>query len=76
MGFCRKDSTPVSSNLPQIEKYMVDGGIKLIKVWLEVSDKEQKRRFEARMDDPLPAVEAQPDGPALAQQMVRIFACP
>jgi hypothetical protein len=25
----------------------------LIKIWLEVSDKEQKRRFEARIDDPL-----------------------
>jgi polyphosphate kinase 2 (PPK2 family) len=30
----------------------VDGGIQLIKIWLEVSDKEQKRRFEARIDDP------------------------
>ena len=38
---------------PEIEKYIVDGGIILIKVWLEVSDKEQKRRFEARMEDPL-----------------------
>ena len=25
----------------------------LIKIWLEVSDKEQKRRFEARIEDPL-----------------------
>src|SRR5215510_14451806 len=38
---------------PQFEKYIVDGGIQLIKIWLEVSDKEQKRRFEARMEDPL-----------------------
>ena len=38
---------------PQMEKYMVDGGVQLIKIWLEVSDKEQKRRFEARMEDPL-----------------------
>jgi len=36
-----------------VERYIVNGGIKLIKVWLEVSDKEQKRRFEARIDDPL-----------------------
>ena len=36
-----------------MEKYIVDGGIQLIKIWLEVSDKEQKRRFEARMEDPL-----------------------
>jgi len=38
---------------PQMEKYMVEGGVQLIKIWLEVSDKEQKRRFEARMEDPL-----------------------
>ena len=35
-----------------MEKYIVDGGIMLIKFWLEVSDKEQKRRFEARIDRP------------------------
>ncbi len=29
------------------------GGIILIKVWLEVGNKEQERRFKARMDDPL-----------------------
>ena len=32
---------------------MVDGGIILIKFWLEVGNKEQERRFEARIDDPL-----------------------
>src|SRR5687767_12859301 len=32
---------------------MVEGGIILIKIWLEVSDDEQKRRFEARLEDPL-----------------------
>ena len=59
-----------------MERYLVEGGIQLIKIWLEVSDKEQKRRFEARMDDPLAPVETQPDGPALAQQVVRVFARP
>ena len=32
---------------------MVRGGIQLIKFWLEVSNKEQARRFEARIEDPL-----------------------
>jgi polyphosphate kinase 2 (PPK2 family) len=32
---------------------MTEGGIILVKFWLEVSDKEQKRRFEARIEDPL-----------------------
>ena len=38
---------------PEFEKYIVDNGIRLIKYWLEVSNKEQKRRFEARIDDRL-----------------------
>jgi polyphosphate kinase 2 len=38
---------------PDMEKYIVDAGIILIKYWLEVSDKEQERRFQARITDPL-----------------------
>jgi polyphosphate kinase len=38
---------------PEIEKYVVEGGIKLIKVWLEVGQEEQDRRFHARINDPL-----------------------
>ncbi len=38
---------------PLIEGYIVDGGIQLIKIWLEVGMDEQKRRFEARINDPL-----------------------
>jgi polyphosphate kinase len=54
MGFCTKEQHRRFLELcPEIEKYIVNGGIMLIKVWLEVSDKEQKRRFEARMEDPL-----------------------
>ena len=32
---------------------MVNSGIILIKYWLEVSDQEQRRRFEARITDPV-----------------------
>jgi polyphosphate kinase 2 len=54
MGFCTDEQYKgFLENCPQVEKYITDAGIKLIKIWLEVSDKEQKRRFEARMDDPL-----------------------
>jgi polyphosphate kinase 2 (PPK2 family) len=38
---------------PEIEKYITDGGITLVKYWLEVSDAEQERRFRARIDDPV-----------------------
>jgi len=54
MGFCSKEQHRRFLKLcPAVEKYMVDGGIILIKFWLEVSDAEQKRRFEARITDPL-----------------------
>lgn len=54
MGFCTpKQHAGFLEKCPEIEQYIVDGGIQLIKIWLEVSDEEQKRRFEARIDDPL-----------------------
>lgn len=54
MGFCtREQHARFLERCPAIEKYIVDGGIRLIKIWMEVSDKEQKRRFEARINDPL-----------------------
>ena len=36
---------------PQIEQYVVDAGIVLIKLWLEVGMEEQEKRFAARIDD-------------------------
>jgi polyphosphate kinase 2 len=36
-----------------VEKWMIDSGIILIKTWLEVGMKEQERRFQARITDPL-----------------------
>jgi len=54
MGFCTKDQHRKFLELcPTTEKYMVDGGIILIKYWMEVGKKEQERRFEARIKDPL-----------------------
>jgi polyphosphate kinase 2 len=54
MGFCTKEEHSRFLELcPEMEKYIVDGGTQLIKIWLESSDEEQKRRFEARMNDPL-----------------------
>jgi polyphosphate kinase 2 len=54
MGFC----TPAEhkrflSLCPQMEQYIIEGGIILIKLWLEVGMDEQERRFEARIEDPL-----------------------
>jgi polyphosphate kinase 2 len=54
MGFCTKEEHRRFLELcPQVEKYLISGGIQLIKIWLEVGDDEQKRRFEARVEDPV-----------------------
>ncbi len=54
MGFCTKEQHQHFLQLcPEVEKYIVDGGIILLKYWLEVSNKEQERRFLARINDPL-----------------------
>jgi polyphosphate kinase 2 len=54
LGFCTKEEHRRYLELcPQIEKYIAGSGIRLIKFWLEVSNKEQKRRFLARIEDPL-----------------------
>ena len=54
MGFCSPEQTGHFLELcPPVEKYIVDGGIILIKIWLEVGQDEQERRFAARINDPL-----------------------
>jgi polyphosphate kinase len=54
MGFCTPEQHRRFLEIcPLFEKSIVDAGIRLIKIWLEVSDQEQKRRFEARLTDPL-----------------------
>jgi polyphosphate kinase len=54
MGFCtKKQYRDFLEICPEFERYVVDSGIRLIKYWLEVGNKEQKRRFEARIDDRL-----------------------
>ena len=54
MGFCTPGEHERFLELcPQVEKYIVDGGIILIKLWLEAGMEEQDKRFAARIDDPL-----------------------
>jgi polyphosphate kinase len=54
MGFCSKEEHRRFLELcPEVEKYISDAGIQLIKFWLEVSNEEQERRFAARIQDPL-----------------------
>ncbi|ANW01189.1 polyphosphate kinase 2 [Bradyrhizobium icense] len=54
MGFCSPEQHKRFLELcPQVEKFAVDGGIILIKLWLEVGMEEQELRFQARIEDPL-----------------------
>jgi polyphosphate kinase 2 len=54
MGFCTREQHKRFLQLcPLFERQMVNSGIILIKYWLEVGQKEQARRFEARLKDPL-----------------------
>src|SRR5690348_16227687 len=54
MGFCSpSDHKRFLALCPQMEKHIVDSGIILIKIWIEVGMEEQERRFKARIDDPV-----------------------
>src|SRR5690349_22268026 len=54
MGFCSPEEHRRFLELcPQVEKFAVEGGIILIKLWLEVGMEEQEIRFNARIEDPL-----------------------
>jgi polyphosphate kinase 2 len=54
MGFCTKEQHRIFlERCPEMERYIVNSGLILIKIWLEVGDAEQKRRFEARITDPI-----------------------
>ena len=52
MGFCADEQAKRFLQLaPLTERAMVESGIILLKYWLEVSEEEQTRRLEARIDD-------------------------
>jgi polyphosphate kinase 2 len=54
MNFCTKEQhRHFLERCPSLERFVVANGIILIKYWLEVSNDEQARRFQARIDDPL-----------------------
>jgi polyphosphate kinase len=54
MGFCSDEEHRRFLELcPAVEKYIIEGGTILIKLWLEVGHEEQERRFAARIEDPL-----------------------
>src|SRR5262249_16989800 len=52
MGFCTDEQAKAFLEVvPAFERLMVESGIHLLKYWLEVSEEEQTRRLESRIDD-------------------------
>ena len=54
MGFCTDaEYDEFMRTCPEFERMLVRSGIRLVKYWFSVSDEEQERRFQARVDDPM-----------------------
>lgn len=53
MGFCTDEEyNEFFRTCPEFEKMLIRSGIILIKYWFSVSDKEQEKRFQERINDP------------------------
>src|SRR5439155_6203336 len=53
MGFCTDEEyREFLRSCPEFERMLVRSGILLIKYWFSVSNEEQERRFQARLNDP------------------------
>jgi polyphosphate kinase 2 len=54
LGFCTPEQYRLFlQQCPIFERLLVQDGVLLTKYWFSVSDEEQERRFEARVDDPM-----------------------
>jgi polyphosphate kinase 2 len=53
MGFCtEKEYREFMRSCPEFERMLIRSDIILVKYWFSVSDDEQERRFQGRLDDP------------------------
>jgi polyphosphate kinase 2 len=53
MGFCTdQELTEFMRSTPEFERMLVRSGTTLVKYWFSVSDAEQEKRFQERIDDP------------------------
>ena len=53
MGFCTEDEYwDFLRACPNFEKMLIRAGITIIKYWFSVSEEEQEKRFQARLEDP------------------------
>jgi len=53
MGFCSEaEYWEFLRTVPEFERMLIRSGIQVVKYWFSVSDDEQERRFQARLEDP------------------------
>ncbi|MBF0216970.1 MAG: polyphosphate kinase 2 [Candidatus Omnitrophica bacterium] len=53
MGYCTEDEyKEFLRSAPEFERMLIRSGILLIKYWFSVSDEEQEKRFQSRIEDP------------------------
>ena len=68
MGFSTEaEQAEFLRDAPDFERMLVESGIKLVKVWLDISKEEQRKRLDARREDPLKALKIS-DMDAVAQE--------
>jgi polyphosphate kinase 2 len=61
MGFSTQQEQEVFlRDVPTFEAMLLESGLKLLKVWLDVSKGEQKKRLDERRDDPLKVLKSSP----------------
>lgn len=61
MGFCKPEQTDLFlKEAPRFEQMLVNDGILLVKLWLDISQDEQAKRLAERMEDPLKRFKVSP----------------
>ena len=61
MGFCTpEEHRQFLADVPVFETMLVQSGIQLVKIWIDISKKEQAKRLDERRSDPLKALKVSP----------------
>ena len=61
MGFATTEEQEVFlRHVPTFERMVIDDGVQIVKLWLDISREEQAKRLEARRTDPLKALKVSP----------------
>jgi polyphosphate kinase 2 len=61
MGYCTPaEHETFLRDAPRFEDMLIESGVRLVKLWLDISKKEQAKRLKARKDDPLKTLKISP----------------